>query len=199
MKEEKVTTKRVTVAAFLTIFCLALPTFAQQSKTVAKGPVVIKEFKHDTGPLLREIAPLLPEFSTPSEQEIQNNVNPNHHWSNRIQKDPVLQTEENSPGLQTPHFSLEFDGIGVASNFFCNCMPPDNDGAPGTTQYLQYINLTYQVYDKSGNTVLGPLAGNSFWSGFGGSCESNNSGDPIVRFDAAAQRWVASQFAINNS
>jgi len=139
--KEKVTTKRVTVAAFLTIFCLALPTFAQQSNTVAKGPVVIKEFKHDTGPLLREIAPLLPEFSTPSEQEIQNNVNPNRHWSNRIQNDPVLQTEENSPGLQTPNFSLEFDGIGVGSNFFCNCMPPDNDGAPGTTQYVQYINL----------------------------------------------------------
>src|ERR1039458_7890682 len=29
--------------------CLALPTFAQQSKVVTKGPMVIKEFKHDTG------------------------------------------------------------------------------------------------------------------------------------------------------
>ena len=199
MKEEKVTTKRVAVAAFLTIVCLALPTFAQHSKTVTKGPIVIKEFKHDTGPLLREIAPLLPEFGTPSEHEIQNNVNPNHHWSNRVQKDLVLQTEENSPSLQTPNFSLEFDGIGIGSNFFCNCMPPDNDGAPGTTQYVQYINLTYQVWDKSGNTVLGPLAGNSFWSGFGGSCQTDNSGDPTIRFDAAAQRWVVSQFAINGS
>ena len=137
MREEKVTTKRVAVAAFLTIVCLALPTFAQHSKTVTKGPIVIKEFKHDTGPLLREIAPLLPEFGTPSEHEIQNNVNPNHHWSNRVQKDLVLQTEENSPGLQTPNFILLFDGIGIGSNFFCNCMPPDNDGAPGTTQYVQ--------------------------------------------------------------
>jgi Abnormal spindle-like microcephaly-assoc'd, ASPM-SPD-2-Hydin len=199
MKEEKVTTKRVAVAAFLTIVCLALPTFAQQSKTVTKGPIVIKEFKHDTGPLLREIAPLLPEYSLPSEHEIQNNVNPNHNWSNKVQKDPVLQTEENSPRLQTPNFSLEFEGAGFGDAFFCNCMPPDNDGAPGTTQYVQYINLEYQVFDKSGNTVLGPLAGNAFWSGFGGSCQSDNSGDPIIRFDAAAQRWVASQFAINNT
>ncbi|HLX83875.1 MAG TPA: choice-of-anchor D domain-containing protein [Terriglobales bacterium] len=193
------TTKRVAIAAFLTMVCMALPMFAQQSKTVTEGPIVIKEFKHDTGPLLREVAPLLPEFSTPSEHEIQNNVNPNHNWSNQVQTDTVLQTEENSPRLQTPNFGVEFDGAGFGDNFFCNCMPPDDDGAPGTTQYVEYINGEYQVFDKAGNTVLGPLSGNAFWSGFGGSCQADNSGDPTIRFDAAAQRWVVAQFAINNS
>src|SRR5271155_1028475 len=180
--------------------CMALPMFAQQSKTVTKGPIVIKEFKHDTGPLLREVAPLLPEFGTSSEHEIENNVNPNHNWSNKVQKDTVLQTEENSPRLQTPNFGVEFDGAGFGDNFFCNCMPPDDDGAPGTTQYVEYINGEYQVFDKAGNTLLGPLSGNSFWSNFGGvSCQADNSGDPTIRFDAAAQRWVVAQFAINNS
>ena len=193
------TTKRVAVVTFLTMVCLALPTFPQQSKVVTKGPIVIKEFKHDTGPLLREVAPLLPEFGTPSEHEIENNVNPNNPWSNKVQKDPVLQTAENSPSLQTPNFNVEFDGIGYGDNFFCNCMPPDNDGAPGTTQYVQYVNLTYEVFDKSGNTLLGPLSGNDFWSGFGGSCETGNSGDPIVRFDAAAQRWVVAQLGLASS
>jgi hypothetical protein len=182
------------------LVCLALPSFAQKSKVVTKGPIVINEFKHDTGPLLREIAPLLPEFSMPSEHEIENGVNPNHPFrNNKFRPDPVLQTAENSPGLQTPNFSLEFDGLGFGDSFFCNCMPPDNDGAPGTTQYVQYINLFYAVYDKAGNRVLGPLHGNSFWSGFGGSCQTDNSGDPIVRFDAMAQRWVVSQFAINKA
>ena len=157
------TTKRVVIAAFLMMVCLALPTFAQKTKTVTqKGPNVIKEFKHDTGPLLREIAPLLPEFSTPSEHEIENNVNPNHNWSNKVQKDPVLQTAENSPRLQTPNFGLEFDGAGFGDNFFCDCMPPDDDGAIGATQFVEYINLEYQVFDKSGNTTLGPLSGNAF-------------------------------------
>src|SRR5271166_3960139 len=183
----------------MTIACMALPAFAQQSKTVAEGPIVIKELKHDTGPLLREIAPLLPEFGAPSEREIENNVNPNHNWSNQRQKDPVLQTAENSPTLQSPGFDVEFDGMGYGGNFFCNCMPPDNDGAPGTTQYVQYINKTYEVFDKSGKALLGPLSGNSLWSGFGGSCENDNSGDPIVRFDAAAQRWVVTQVAVNGS
>src|SRR5271165_7524379 len=199
MKEEQVTNKRMVVAAFLTIVCLALPTFAQQSKASTRA-VVIPEFKHDTGPILREIAPLFPEYGTPSEHEIDNKDNPNHPWANKpVEKDPVLQTAENSPTAETPGFNVEFDGIGYGDNFFCNCMPPDNDGAPGLTQYVQYVNLTYQVFDKSGNTLLGPLSGKDFWSGFGGSCQSDNSGDPIVRFDAAAQRWVVSQFAINNS
>jgi Protein of unknown function (DUF1573) len=195
----KVTTKRVAVLAVLTILCLALPTFAKQAKTVTKGPIVIQEFKHDTGPLLREVAPLLPEYGTPSEHEIPNKENPNNPWKNNpYQEDTVLQRPENSPTTQTPSFSLEFEGISDA-NSFCNCEPPDNDGAPGTTQYVQYINVGYEVFDKSGNAVLGPLRGNSFWSGFGGSCQSDNSGDPIVRFDAIAQRWVVSQFAINSA
>jgi hypothetical protein len=204
MSEQRLTARRVIVAAFLAMVCLALPAFAQQSETVTRGLVVIQEFKHDEGPLLREVAPLLPEFSTPTEREIENHVIPNQRWSNQfrgnqLQKDAVLQTPENSPNLQTPNFNLEFDGLGYGDTFFCDCMPPDNDGAPGTTQYVQYINITYAVYDKSGNMVLGPLNGNSFWSGFGGACENDNSGDPIVRFDAAAQRWVVAQFALNNS
>lgn len=161
-------------------------------------PIVVKELKHDTGPLLREVAPLLPEFSIPAEHEIQNNVNPHHRWQNHVQKDRVLQREEISPRSQTPNFGVEFDGIGVGGSF-CNCMPPDNDGAVGTTQYVQYTNAAYQVFDKSGNSLLGPFAGNRFWAGFGGACQSDNSGDPVIRFDAAAQRWVVSQFAINNS
>ncbi len=189
--------KRIVVGAFLTIVCLALPTFAQQSKTSTRA-VVIPEFKHDTGPVLREIAPLLPEYGTPSEHEIDNKDNPNRVWP-EVEKDTVLQTLENSPTVETPSANVEFDGIGYGDNFFCNCMPPDNNGAPGLNQYVQYVNLTYQVFDKSGNTILGPLSGNAFWSGFGGSCQTDNSGDPIIRFDAAAQRWVVSQFAINNS
>lgn len=161
-----------------------------------QGPIVIQESKHDTGALLRAIAPLLPEYGAASEHEIENNVNPNHNWSNLVLKDPVLQTEKNSPRLETPNFSLEFEGAGFGDNFFCNCMPPDNDGAVGTTQYVQFINAEYRVFDKSGNTVLGPLFGNAFWAGFGGECETENNGDPVIRFDAAAGRWVVSQFAL---
>jgi Abnormal spindle-like microcephaly-assoc'd, ASPM-SPD-2-Hydin len=194
-----VTTKFSTFVALLVLFCLALPAFSQQSPVVTRGPIVIREYKHDTGPMLREVEPLLPEFSAPTEHEIQNFDNPNHNWRNLTEPDPVLQTSENSPTANSPSPNLEFEGLGFGSKFFCNCEPPDNDGAPGIDQYTQYINISYAVFDKSGNTLLGPLSGNAFWSGFGGSCQTDNSGDPIVRFDAAAGRWVVSQFAINGA
>ncbi len=186
--------------ALLALICVALPGFAQKKSSAgARGPIVIREFKHDTGPLLREVAPLLPEFGTPSEHEIENFDNPNHPWRNLTTPDAVLQTAENGPQTDSPAPSLEFEGLGTGDVLFCRCEPPDNDGAPGTTQYTQFINLSYAVYNKLGTRVLGPLSGNAFWSGFGGSCQTDNSGDPIVRFDAAAQRWVVSQFAINSA
>ena len=49
------------------------------------------------------------------------------------------------------------------------------------------------------SVVYGPANGNTLWSGFGGRCQTDNSGDPVIRFDAAAQRWVVSQFAINST
>lgn len=74
-------------------------------------------------------------------------------------------------------------------------LPPDTNGDVGRNHYVQWVNLVLAVYNKSGTLVLGPLAGNSLWAGFGGLCETTNEGDPIVLYDALADRWVLSQFA----
>src|SRR5690606_14474004 len=61
--------------------------------------------------------------------------------------------------------------------------------------YIQWVNGSWAVYDKvSGALVSGPTPGNSFWAGFGGKCETTNSGDPLVVYDQVAGRWVMSQF-----
>src|SRR5262249_46301858 len=57
----------------------------------------------------------------------------------------------------------------------------------------------YQVWSlnrstKVATSLLGPIAINTLWSGFGGACEAQNSGDPIVVFDKVANRWLISQF-----
>ncbi len=195
------TTKRGLVTAVLILFCLALPALANHGKTVTKGPFVTSDSHHDTGPLLREIAPLLPEFNPQTYREIDNHEDPRFgEWTNRpYPPDTVLQRPENSPTQQTPAPGLEFDALGFGDSFFCNCMPADNDGAPGTTQYTEFVNTFYAVYSKTGSLQLGPLAGDSFWSGFGGGCQNDNWGDPTIRFDAAAKRWVAAQFDLGAS
>jgi len=77
--------------------------------------------------------------------------------------------------------------------------PPDTDGAVGTNDYMQMINLLTTVFDKSGNIVLGPFPSNAFWAGMGGNCEANNQGDPVVLYDDGADRWLVSQFAFPDS
>jgi Immune inhibitor A-like, MAM domain len=75
--------------------------------------------------------------------------------------------------------------------------PPDTNGAVGATQYVQWVNTSFAVFNKTtGAVVFGPAAGNTLWQGFGGPCEANNDGDPIVLYDKAANRWVMTQFSV---
>ena len=77
--------------------------------------------------------------------------------------------------------------------------PPDTNGAVGLTQYVQWVNTSFAVFNKNtGSLIKGPVAGNSLWQGFGGGCESNNNGDPVVTYDKLANRWVFSQFVTSS-
>jgi hypothetical protein len=78
--------------------------------------------------------------------------------------------------------------------------PPDTEGTVGATQYVQWVNTSFAIFDKStGALIAGPTAGNTLWSGFGGGCQTNNDGDPIVLYDKLAQRWVFSQFSVSTT
>ena len=89
---------------------------------------------------------------------------------------------------------LNFDGIPFPG-VVCNCAPPDTNGEVGATQYVQIVNMGYQVFDKAtGNSILGPASINSVWAGFGGVCQFGQ-GDPIMLYDQIANRWLISQFA----
>lgn len=102
-------------------------------------------------------------------------------------QDPALQISTGPTVAATA--GANFSGVGA--NGYA---PPDTNGAAGATQYMQWVNVRFAVYDKSsGKLVFGPAAGNSIWSGFGGSCQTTNSGDPIAEYDKQAGRWVVMQ------
>jgi hypothetical protein len=85
---------------------------------------------------------------------------------------------------------VSFDGV-PASGY----APPDTNMAVGPNDVVQWVNVRVAIYDKAGHIRSGyPKAGNTFWAGFGGPCETQNSGDPIIQYDAVADRWIASQF-----
>jgi hypothetical protein len=115
------------------------------------------------------------------------------------QNDSVLQTSSGAEVSTTA--GLNFAGVGNGDyGFVPNAAPPDTKGAVGATQYVQWVNESFAVFDKAtGSLVSGPTAGNTLWSGFGGGCETNNDGDPIVQYDKAAGRWVFTQFSVSTT
>ena len=66
-------------------------------------------------------------------------------------------------------------------------LPPDTNGDVGPNHYVQWVNLSYQVWHKSGTSLYGPVSGNTLWSGLGGLCQSTNDGDPVVLYDKLAK------------
>jgi hypothetical protein len=108
---------------------------------------------------------------------------------------PIAAGPEGAAGLAgTPYVSTLLNFLGMPSSG--SYLDADPNGAVGTTQYVQWTNTRYAVYDKStGAHIIPPTIANSLWSGFGGSCSTTNSGDGVVAFDKAAQQWVITHHA----
>ncbi len=115
------------------------------------------------------------------------------------QPDGAIQTtpapEVNATG------GLSFAGVGQGDyGFNVQYAPPDTNMAVGSTQIVQWVNVQFAVFDKAtGAKVYGPVNGNTLWAGFGGGCETNNDGDPIVQYDALANRWIMTQFSVSTT
>ncbi|HLK09579.1 MAG TPA: PASTA domain-containing protein [Candidatus Angelobacter sp.] len=92
-----------------------------------------------------------------------------------------------------PQVVKDFDGIPATG-----VLPPDTVGAVGPDYYIQMVNSLFAIFDKKGNLKAGPAPINSLWKRFKGPCETKNEGDPIVRYDHLANRWLVSQFALHD-
>jgi hypothetical protein len=179
---------------------LASTAFAQQ---VQRGPRVEPEVHHDTSIPLSQMPPApraqgkrvhpvlpLPHRALPLPRQGQKGGT-----------DPVLQSV---PVPLAPTTILNFDGVGngftgPAGTFTVNAAPPDPNGSVGPNHYVQVVNTDFAVFDKSGTAIYGPVPINTLWSGFGGGCETNNDGDPVVLYDKIADRWVISQISVTTT
>ena len=175
-----------------------------QAKQDAPAARVIHARKHDTSsaPVRESRAKLqklrkfeeIPLFSLPAQEpgagaEPAPAADAN---ASAVSPDRIL-TPSGAPQMLMPDPLVNFAGI----HNIAGVAPPDTCGDVGPDHYVQAVNLHFQVFDKTGTSLLGPLPLNSIWSGFGGVCETLNNGDPIVLYDQWADRWLISQFALN--
>jgi len=156
----------------------------------ANNPTVVKETKNSVSPPLRDVVVRGQSGKSQQGQVAQ----PTGAPLTNSQPDPAAHVLSNTalPVIA----GLNFDGIGATDTVASGgpFVPPDTNGAVGATQFVQWVNITFEVFDKkTGLPVMGPTPGNAFWAGFGGPCETRNDGDIIIQYDKMADRWVAAQ------
>jgi hypothetical protein len=156
------------------------------------GPFISNEIKHDTSPPLRSIQPSVPTDLPVEVREFPLNTLYDLKSKNSRVADSVVQSLLGPLAMPTPIANFE----GMYNQW--GGIPPDTIGDVGPYNYLQQVNLGLQVFSKTGVSVAGPYSFNDLFRGFGGICEANNNGDPVVLYDQLADRWFLSQFAFNS-
>ena len=185
------------LAALVSITGIQAQRPAVQVLRAGKPTSVINLDRFDRSPRLRDLPPGAPPIGELVKEREPRWRRVARHTAGLF-SDPVVQSSPSAPSISGPSQSVE--GVGNVNGV----LPPDTNGDVGPNHFVQWVNLSFAVYSKgSGSTqpalLYGPAAANTLWSGFGGPCETRNDGDPIVRYDHLADRWVMSQLAIPNN
>src|ERR1700730_9032352 len=174
-----------------------VPGTDESAATVLRGAASLDAAHHDVSPPLTLIPPAPPQTGL-VEHEPKRLPRP---ASLPLAADPVQQRSFAAQTLLVPSTALNFDGVGngftgPSGSFTVQSAPPDTNGDVGPNHYVQTVNSSFAIFNKSGAAVYGPVALNTLWSGFGGLCQTDNDGDPVVMYDPIADRWLISQFAV---
>src|SRR6266478_5636181 len=180
----------------LVLFFLCVPL------AFANGPDVIKASRHDVSPPLSQMATGASSNGGGSESQ-RPTARATGAMISNPNADPVAAPLAGP--LTGVTLLRNFDGQSAQDNRNLSgfaFVPPDTNGAVGATQFVQMVNVTVAVYDKStGALQLAPAAIHTLWTGFGGLCEFGggtatfaDGGDPVVLYDHLAGRGPEPQW-----
>lgn len=142
----------------------------------------------DISPAVRDLPVVRPSGPAAALTEMPERAGLDGLLPGRDDTDPIVQSTVGSGDMPDPlvSFNASHNSEGVS--------PPDPDGDVGPNHYVVMVNLHYAVYSKTGTLLAGPFLNNTLWAGFGGACETENAGDPVVLYDQFADRWTLAQF-----
>ena len=188
---------RLLIAVLLCFGAITLVLFAQprtpSGQSGSSQPIVSAQYrgvvpvvKFDISPPLRSIKP----FFQRSARKRKTRRRGRFRLARLVQLCAILPCSECSARLA--YRPRSFHSMEISN--LCGCAPPDPNGAVGPNHVVTMSNLHFQIFSKTGTSLFGPAANNTLWSGFGGGCQTQNAGDPVVLYDQLADRWLLSQF-----
>lgn len=138
-----------------------------------------------------EFREMMTEEYIPNEDEKKKKAYPFAETALPQGPDPVWQNSMGKGKLLSGSLLLNVDGITSPYNV------SDCNGAVGPNHYMQTVNSSFAIYDKTGILLAGPTNMNLlFGSVPGANC---NDGDPIILYDEQAERWLAAEFSLCGS
>jgi hypothetical protein len=157
-------------------------------RRAAQGPIVGTAARFDVSPPLRSIPPVAATSRGDEDEPAASGP----VGRTRHEADPALQRTAGSGvfGPNIPSTGINFAGIANP----CGCNPPDPNGAVGPDHFVEMVNFDFEIFSRTGTSLYGPAATITLWSGFGGPCETETAGDPVVLHDQLADRWLLSHF-----
>ncbi len=106
--------------------------------------------------------------------------------------DPVAQNSWVGELMPAP--ARNFRGISFAQGGAG--WPPDTNGDIGPNYYIQTVNTSIAIFTATTGSQAAFLTFNQFFDGTGTSCDTFNSGDPVVVYDRFEDRWLISDFSL---
>ncbi len=168
------------------IHCSLISLYGQETA----GPIVCPPVYFDISPPLRNIY-----FNEPAKADRswkEGSVPNFYHHDPKVDslremvQDTVVQGYFGKLWIDTT--LQNFDGIDNVNNV----VPPDTYGDIGPSHYFQLVNLSFAIYTREGQKLLGPVNTSTIWEGLP---HNYNNGDGVVLYDEQADRWLISQFS----
>jgi hypothetical protein len=193
---------RLVYASLIAVSAMPVAAVPPGTPAGASDMTVAREVHRDVSRPMRDIVAEMgaPRVSDPGDYVVPNQILDFSDLFPDAQTPPTATTRaQRSPtGVPAPAPTVSANGMRIGLGG--GGVPPDTTGDVGPNHYFQWVNTSWALFSKTdGSLVSGPTAGNSFWAGFGGLCQTTNRGDPLVLFDDVAQRWVVSQFAFTST
>lgn len=93
----------------------------------------------------------------------------------------------------TPTLNIGLNFLGSSYETNSQALPPDANGAIGPQHFVELINGSFAVYDKTTGENILRLSDVDFWAGAGIVVSSDQAiTDPRMIYDPISQRWFAS-------
>ena len=107
-----------------------------------------------------------------------------------LEADEQIQVAQSGPGLLAPTVGVNFDSID-----FTECcggggsgnVPPDPELAVGPNHVIAVVNVAFEIYDKTGASLVGPTTFSSFMAA---NSACTGVFDPNVLYDEREDRFM---------